>query len=160
MSKFAFLLIAVIVAVTSAFQPRVSHVTSVKPVAFTSPNRDVASPNMLTSLSMADEADTTALDETNDPYFDGMFWNGEYPPSKVLGPIMSKMPSNLLAVLAILSAAACAGGIGASQELIRSDPNSIATGSWIQWQNVAGSFAGPFAWGFHVACWIQRKNGM
>merc|ERR1719273_476704 len=89
-----------------------------------------------------------------------MTWEGEeYPPSKVLGPIMSKMPSGLLGLISIFFAAACAYSIGQSAAL-QQEPGAIASGSWVKWYYVLGSFGGPLAWGTHVASWIQRKNGM
>ena len=88
-----------------------------------------------------------------------MTWEGEYPPSKVLGPIMSKMPSGLLGLVSLVCAGACAYSIAQSQVLIQ-EPGALESGSWVKWYYVLGSFAGPFAWGTHVAAWIQRKNGM
>merc|ERR1719253_90914 len=80
-------------------------------------------------------------------------------PSKVLGPIMSKMTSGVLALLSIACLTACVYSCVQSGELQRA-PDALATGSWVQPQYVAMGFGGPFAWGFHVASWIQRKNGM
>lgn len=88
-----------------------------------------------------------------------MYWEGEYPPSKVLGPIMSKMPSATLGMLSLVFLAACVYSVGATEVLVR-QPGAVESGAWVKWYYVLGSFGGPFAWGTHVACWIQRKNGM
>lgn len=88
-----------------------------------------------------------------------MSWEGEYPPSKVLGPIMSKMPSGLLGMLSLVFAGACAYSI-AQSGVLQQEPGAVATGAWVKWYYVLGSFGGPLAWGTHVASWIQRKNGM
>jgi hypothetical protein len=88
-----------------------------------------------------------------------MYWEGEYPPSKVLGPIMSKMPSATLGMLSLVFLGACVYSVGASEALVR-EPGAFESGAWVKWYYVLGSFGGPLAWGTHVACWIQRKNGM
>uniref|UniRef100_A0A7S1BQ59 Uncharacterized protein n=1 Tax=Corethron hystrix TaxID=216773 RepID=A0A7S1BQ59_9STRA len=87
------------------------------------------------------------------------FWEGEYPPSKVLGPILSKMPSGLLGLLSLGCLGALIVSIGGSAAL-QQEPGAFATGSWVKWYYILGSFGGPLAWGLHVASWIQRKNGM
>ena len=91
--------------------------------------------------------------------FDDMTWEGEYPPSKVLGPIMSKAPSGLLGLLSGLSLLLCVLSCKGSFDL-QQMPGAMESGSWVKWYYVLGSFGGPFAWGLHVASWIQRKNGM
>eukprot|EP00591_Stephanopyxis_turris_P004240 CAMPEP_0195515874 /NCGR_PEP_ID=MMETSP0794_2-20130614/6781_1 /TAXON_ID=515487 /ORGANISM="Stephanopyxis turris, Strain CCMP 815" /LENGTH=93 /DNA_ID=CAMNT_0040644365 /DNA_START=214 /DNA_END=495 /DNA_ORIENTATION=+ len=89
-----------------------------------------------------------------------MTWEGEeYPPSKVLGPIMSKMPSGLLGMISILCAGACIASIAGSAAL-QQEPGAFENGAWVKWYYILGSFGGPLAWGTHVASWIQRKNGM
>jgi len=93
-------------------------------------------------------------------FAEDMTWEGEeYPPSKVLGPIMSKMPSGLLGMLSILFAGACVTSIMGSAAL-QQEPGAMSDGSWVKWYYILGSFGGPLAWGTHVAAWIQRKNGM
>ena len=87
------------------------------------------------------------------------YWEGEYPPSSVLGPIMSKMPSGVLGVLSLVFLTTCAISVAQSEQLVQ-EPGAVASGSWVHWDLVLGSFCGPLAWGTHVACWIQRKNGM
>ena len=87
------------------------------------------------------------------------YWEGEYPPSKVLGPIMSKMPSGLLGMASIVSLAICAYTCFQSG-LLQQEPGAVATGAWVKWQYIVGGFGGPLSWGLHVASWIQRKNGM
>lgn len=88
-----------------------------------------------------------------------MTWEGEYPPSKVLGPIMSKAPSGTLAILSMMCLAACAYSCTQSGLLLRV-PGAVESGEWVKPEYILGGMAGPFAWGFHVASWIQRKNGM
>mmetsp|Transcript_11597 Transcript_11597/g.13298 ORF Transcript_11597/g.13298 Transcript_11597/m.13298 type:complete len:137 (-) Transcript_11597:316-726(-) len=90
---------------------------------------------------------------------DSMYWEGEYPPSKVLGPLMSKMPSQLLGPISGLLLGICVVSCYQSGQL-QLVPGAVASGSWVKWYLVLGSFMGPLAWGTHVACWIQRKNGM
>jgi len=104
------------------------------------------------------------------------YWEDEFPPSEILGPIMSKMPSSVLGVLSIVFLSTCAfscfqSGIlqqedGALSRYVRCylyiqfSQLLDCSGSWVKWYYVLGSFGGPLAWGTHVACWIQRKNGM
>ena len=87
------------------------------------------------------------------------YWEGEYPPSKVLGPLMSKMPSGLLGMVSLLFLGTCVVSVFQSGVLIR-EPGAVESGEWVKWYYVLGSFGGPLAWGTHVAAWIQRKNGM
>lgn len=141
MAKLSLLLLAAIVAISSAFAPVAQTATRTNQVSFAPkiPER----PTAPAPLSMAED----------------MTWEGEHPPSKVLGPIMSKMPSGVLALLSIACLWACVFSCVQSGELQRA-PDALATGSWVKPEYVAMGFGGPFAWGFHVASWIQRKNGM
>jgi len=141
MNKFCTFLFVAMVAAASAFAPPMQ---SSKLTAKTS----------VTAFVRVEQPSTTALKMAED-----MSWEGEFPPSKVLGPIMSKMPSSVLGVLSLFLLATCAYSCGMSRELY-SVPGAIADGSWVKWYYVLGSFMGPLAWGTHVACWIQRKNGM
>mmetsp|Transcript_16095 Transcript_16095/g.21153 ORF Transcript_16095/g.21153 Transcript_16095/m.21153 type:complete len:137 (+) Transcript_16095:65-475(+) len=136
MAKLSLFLLAAIIAAVSAFAP-VSNVQKKvsSPTAFM--------PKSVTSLSMVED----------------MYWEEEYPPSKVLGPIMSKMPSGLLGGLSLVFLSACVYSCAQSGAL-QQEPGAIADGSWVKWYYVLGSFGGPLAWGTHVASWIQRKNGM
>merc|ERR1712183_296735 len=136
MNKLTALILFAALSTLSAFAP----VAPAKSVAFT--QRSISSfPE--TSLNMVED----------------MTWEGkEYPPSKVLGPILSKIPSGTLGILAILSFAACAISCTGSAELMR-EPGAMATGSWVRPQYIIMGLGGPFAWGFHVAAWIQRMNG-
>lgn len=136
MSKLSFVIVSLVVAMSQAFVP-VSQVRS-PAAAFVTKE---SSP--LVAMNMAED----------------MYWEGEYPPSKVLGPIMSKMPSGVLGVLSLFFLGACAYSIGQSNVLVQ-EPGAFENGSWVKWYYVAGSFGGPLAWGTHVAAWIQRKNGM
>eukprot|EP00562_Extubocellulus_spinifer_P033320 CAMPEP_0178689570 /NCGR_PEP_ID=MMETSP0699-20121125/5612_1 /TAXON_ID=265572 /ORGANISM="Extubocellulus spinifer, Strain CCMP396" /LENGTH=141 /DNA_ID=CAMNT_0020334649 /DNA_START=240 /DNA_END=665 /DNA_ORIENTATION=+ len=140
MARLTVLLLAVIVAVSSAFVPQGAVST-----------RSAASPTFVPSS--AQSAPALFMAESED-----MTWEGEYPPSKVLGPIMSKMPSGLLGFLSIIFAGICAASIAGSAELQQA-PGAFENGSWVKWYYVLGSFGGPLAWGTHVASWIQRQNG-
>jgi|Transcript_38843 hypothetical protein len=134
MSKLSFFVVALVVAMAQAFVP-VSQIRT--PATF-----------------VAKETSAFALNMAEDTY-----WEGEYPPSKVLGPIMSKMPSGLLGMLSLVFLGGCAYSIAMSNVLVQV-PGAVENGSWVKWYYVAGSFGGPLAWGTHVAAWIQRKNGM
>ena len=144
MTKFSILLLAAAMAAVSAFTP--STMPSAR-VSTTFAPKVVASSPFTTS--------STSLNMVED-----MTWEGEeYPPSKVLGPIMSKMPSGLLGLISILCATACVVSIAGSAAL-QQEAGALNTGSWVKWYYILGSFGGPLAWGTHVASWIQRKNGM
>lgn len=130
MSKLSFVILSLMVAAISAFAP-------------IAPRTTFMTVNPSTQLAMAED----------------MSWEGEYPPSKVLGPLMSKMPSGLLGMLSIAFAGACAFSIVQSAGL-QQEPGAMANGAWVKWYYVLGSFGGPLAWGTHVASWIQRKNGL
>jgi hypothetical protein len=134
MAKLSFVVLSLIVAACSAFVP-VSQVRST-PVAF------------------APKEATFALNMAEDTY-----WEGEYPPSKVLGPLMSKMPSGMLGILSLVFLGACVSSCSGSFVGMQ-EPGAMESGSWVKWYFVLGSFGGPLAWGTHVAAWIQRKNGM
>jgi len=134
------LLLVALVATTNAFAP-------VAP-------RSVTGTRVAQPAFVARVEETTALQMAED-----MSWEGEYPPSKVLGPIMSKMPAGLLGMLSLVFFAACAISCTESATLLK-EPGAVETGSWVKWYYVLGSFGGPLAWGCHVASWIQRKNGM
>jgi hypothetical protein len=134
MSKFSFAVVALVLAMAQAFAPA-SQVRT--PAAF------VAKESSAFALNMAEDTQ----------------WEGEYPPSKVLGPLMSKMPSGMLGILSLVFLYTCATSCYQTS-LLQQEPGAIANGSWVKWYYVLGSFGGPLAWGTHVACWIQRKNGM
>lgn len=134
MSKLSILIVALVLAAANAF------------VVAPSSRVSVASP--------ATQSSPVALSMAEDTY-----WEGEYPPSKVLGPIMSKMPSGVLGVLSLVFLSACAYSCFETSILLR-QPGAVESGSWVQWQYVLMGFGGPLAWGTHVASWIQRKNGM
>lgn len=141
MTKLSILFLAMAMAAVSAFVP-----STTMPVARVNPAfaPKVASTSFTTSLNMVED----------------MTWEGEeYPPSKVLGPIMSKMPSGLLGMISIVCATACVVSIMGSAEL-QKEAGAMSDGSWVKWYYILGSFGGPLAWGTHVASWIQRKNGM
>ena len=142
MSKFSFVILSIVVAACSAFAPiaTVNSVTREQTFATTSTP-------FFTALNAVEDYDS----ET--------YWEGEYPPSKVLGPIMSKMPSGMLGALSLVFLGALVASISGSAAL-QTEPGAFENGSWVKWYYVLGSFGGPLAWGTHVAAWIQRKNGM
>jgi hypothetical protein len=143
MNKITLLVLAIVVTVSNAFV--------VAPAAATTrmiPTQSLSSSSMITSTT------TTTMKMAEDTY-----WEGEYPPSKVLGPIMSKMPSGVLGVVSLLFLSACAYSCFETSILLQ-EPNAVETGTWVKWYYVLMGFGGPLAWGTHVASWIQRKNGM
>jgi hypothetical protein len=105
------------------------------------------------TFKASDASYSTAL------FAEDTYWDGEYPPSKVLGPVMSKMPSGVLGVLSLALLVLCVVSVEASAQLAKG-PDAVATGSWVHWDLILSGLAGPLSWGTHVACWIQRKNGM
>ena len=133
MSKLSFFIVALVIAAAHAFVP--------------------ASQVRTPGTAFVAKENPFAL-QAEDTY-----WEGEYPPSKVLGPVMSKMPSSVLGVLSLAFLATCAISCYQSGVLLK-EPGAIADGSWVKWYYVLAGFGGPLAWGTHVACWIQRKNGM
>ena len=134
MSKLSYILVALMVAATQAFAPS----SMVRPqTAF------VAKDSSAFALNMAEDT----------------YWEGEYPPSNVLGPIMSKMPSGALGMLSLVFLVTCAYSCGQSS-VLQQEAGAVASGSWVKWYYILGGMCGPLAWGTHVACWIQRKNGM
>ena len=135
MAKLSFVVLSLIVAACSAFVP-VNQVRT-SPIVF-SPKTEA----------------TFALNMAEDTY-----WEDEYPPSKVLGPLMSKMPSGLLGMVSLVFLVTCVVSCHESF-VLQQEPGALASGSWVKWYYVLGSFGGPLAWGTHVAAWIQRKNGM
>jgi hypothetical protein len=137
MAKLSLILLAAIVAISTAFAPVAHTATRVSQVSFAKV-----------------EAQPTALFMAED-----MTWEGEYPPSKVLGPIMSKMPSGLLGVISMAALGVCIYSCVQTGLLLR-EPGAIENGSWVKWYYVLEGLGGPLAWGTHVASWIQRKNGM
>jgi len=85
MAKYTLFLLAAIVALSQAFVPA-SQTARVNQVSAAAPRIETQS--------------TTQL------FAEDMTWEGEYPPSKVLGPIMSKAPSGTLAILSMMCLAA------------------------------------------------------
>ena len=142
MSKFSFVILSIVVAACSAFAP-------------------IATVNSVVTREQTFATTTSspfALNAVED-YDSETYWEGEYPPSKVLGPIMSKMPSGMLGALSLVFLGALVASISGSAAL-QTEPGAFENGSWVKWYYVLGSFGGPLAWGTHVAAWIQRKNGM
>lgn len=132
MSKFTFLLCALFALTVQAFVPA----SQVRTPAMAVPKESAFALN---------------AEET--------YWEGEYPPSKVLGPLMSKMPSGMLGMISLIFLGTCAYSCFQSSLLLQ-EPGAVESGNWVKWYYVLGSFGGPLAWGTHVAAWIQRKNGM
>jgi hypothetical protein len=141
MTRFCGFLFLVFVAASSAFAPplQTAKIVVRTPVA---------------AFVRAEQPSVTSLKMAED-----MSWEGEYPPSKVLGPIMSKMPSGVLGVVSLALLAITGYSCFMSGQL-QNIPGALNDGSWVKWYYVLGSFMGPLSWGTHVACWIQRKNGM
>jgi len=135
MSKLSFLIVALVLAAANAF---------------VTPSAQVKSP----ATAFIAKEQPSALNMAED-----MYWEAEYPPSKVLGPVMSKMPSGVLGMLSLVFLSACAFSCYQTS-LLQQEPGAIASGEWVKWYYVLMGFGGPLAWGTHVACWIQRKNGM
>lgn len=138
MAKLSFVICSLVLAAVSAFAPVGSNVNSPSSVAFMPKQQDFSF-----ALNMVED----------------MSWEGDYPPSKVLGPIMSKMPSGLLGIISIVFLGIC-GYSCFQSSLLQQEPGALSDGSWVKWYYVLGGFGGPLAWGTHVASWIQRKNGM
>mmetsp|Transcript_22885 Transcript_22885/g.63802 ORF Transcript_22885/g.63802 Transcript_22885/m.63802 type:complete len:137 (-) Transcript_22885:584-994(-) len=136
MSKLSFVILSLYVAAVSAFVTPAGRAAN--KVAFA----PTGSVSFDTSLNAED-----------------MYWEDEYPPSKVLGPYMSKMPSGLLGIISLALLGTCVYSC-AQSGILQQEPGAIASGAWVKWYYVLGSFMGPLAWGTHVAAWIQRKNGM
>jgi hypothetical protein len=81
MSKLSFVILSLIVAACSAFAP----MAQVRNTVVSTPIAGNTSPFV---LNMAEDTYT--------------YWEAEYPPSKVLGPLMSKMPSGLLGMVSLV----------------------------------------------------------
>lgn len=87
----------------------------------------------------------------------GTAWEGEYPPSSILGPALSKMSSGSLGVLSLIFLAVGQWAVNSLIEL---------PGPWGTSENdkllatylLALQFF-PISWGTHVAAWIQKQNG-
>jgi hypothetical protein len=135
MAKLSFVILALVLAAVSAFVPTAQVQT--KSLTF------LPKTEAMTALRMSDE-DT--------------YWEGQYPPSSVLGPLMSKMPSGLLGLLSLNLLGLCFYSVYQTS-LLCNEPGALENGSWVKWYYILGSFGGPLAWGTHVASWIQRKNG-
>ena len=138
MSKLSFIIVALVLAAANAFVAPAAQVRTPGTTAFVVTKAEPVAP-----LQMAED----------------MYWEGEYPPSKVLGPVMSKMPSGVLGMLSLVFLTACAYSCFQTS-LLQQVPGAVETGSWVKWYYVLMGFGGPLAWGTHVASWIQRKNGM
>mmetsp|Transcript_52395 Transcript_52395/g.59334 ORF Transcript_52395/g.59334 Transcript_52395/m.59334 type:complete len:157 (-) Transcript_52395:333-803(-) len=156
MSKFSLLIVAVLVAVCSAFAPTTSKLTNTAVDTRTKTTFSPTDPFDFQLGFLGADSDTYPEEDYPDSE---TYWNAEYPPSKVLGPIMSKMPSGMLGALSIMFLSALVISISGSAAL-QTEPGAFENGSWVKWYYVLGSFGGPLAWGTHVAAWIQRKNGM
>mmetsp|Transcript_49872 Transcript_49872/g.74404 ORF Transcript_49872/g.74404 Transcript_49872/m.74404 type:complete len:146 (-) Transcript_49872:249-686(-) len=145
MFKLSLVIVALLVVFSNAFVTPSSKTTF-----------GVTSSQQLETSAPPQSSTTKLLDyiEESETY-----WEGEYPPSKVLGPIMSKMPSGLLGMISALCLGACVYSCVQSGLLIREE-GAVESGSWVKWYYILMGFGGPLAWGTHVASWIQRKNGM
>mmetsp|Transcript_41822 Transcript_41822/g.82264 ORF Transcript_41822/g.82264 Transcript_41822/m.82264 type:complete len:116 (-) Transcript_41822:250-597(-) len=81
---------------------------------------------------------------------DSTYWEGGAPPSKVLGPFLSKQSSSTLGVASLLFLA-----IGCYSCVT----NDIFNLPVVKPELVLGANLTPIAWGLHVASWIQKQNG-
>ena len=79
------------------------------------------------------------------------YWDGEAPPSSVLG-VGEKVPSSLFGVGSI---AAFIAGVYCIHE---SNIFNQITVDTINPTYIAGYLLVPVSWGMHVAAWIQKKN--
>merc|ERR1719198_1105614 len=88
------------------------------------------------------------------PEPDDMWWGDkEYPPSKVLG-IGKDVPSlvyGLSSGIVFFIGCYC---------VAQSNLLNILSGSTVNGWLVFGSLGVIYAWGLHVASWIQKKNGL
>ncbi|KAG5176244.1 hypothetical protein JKP88DRAFT_228024 [Tribonema minus] len=89
-----------------------------------------------------------ALKMTEDTY-----WEGKAPPSKVLGPVVSQIPSPALGVISLICL-----GVG-TYSVHESNIFHTLTADTINPGYIIGSLLTPVAWGTHVASWIQKQNG-
>jgi len=94
------------------------------------------------------KANSTTARSAEDTY-----WEGEAPPSYVLGNLQNA-PSGLLGPASGIFLAIGLYCVSASQI---ASPLTAAT---VNPAYVAGSLCVPVSWGLHVAAWIQKKNGM
>lgn len=84
---------------------------------------------------------------------EGPYWEGEAPPSKVLGN-MAAIPSIVLGPMSGVALGVglyCVASSQIFQPMAASNMNPFY---------IAGSLCVPVSWGLHVAAWIQKKNGM
>ena len=80
------------------------------------------------------------------------YWEGNFPPSNVLGPVLSKTSSGVLGISSLLALGVGSYGLG----------NQIQLTS--QQMQISPLFCAltiliPISWGLHVASWIQKENG-
>ena len=81
------------------------------------------------------------------------YWEGEAPPSYVLGNL-ANAPSGLLGPMSGIFLLVGMYCVSASQ---LGAPLTAAT---VNPFYIAGSLCVPVSWGLHVAAWIQKKNDM
>lgn len=86
------------------------------------------------------------------PLKESTYWEGEAPPSSVLG-IGAKIPSAVYGPFSLIAFVVGTYCIHESNILNQITVNTIYP------QYVAGSALVPISWGMHVAAWIQKKNG-
>lgn len=83
---------------------------------------------------------------------DSTYWEGDAPPSQVLGNLASA-PSALLGPVSGIFLLVGLYCVAASQIFAPLSAESVNP------FYIAGSLAVPVSWGLHVAAWIQSKNG-
>jgi len=127
--RFFAVLLMCILAVAAAFQAP-SSLHAVKSVPAKSPFAQTG------ALKMAED----------------FSWSGDFPPSKVLGPVGSKMPSFILGPLSLIFFVT--GTWACHQSNILTIPDDTLNVPYF-----LASWLVPISWGTHVAAWIQKKNG-
>lgn len=80
------------------------------------------------------------------------YWEGEAPPSSVLG-VGASIPSVVFGPLSVIAFVVGTYSIHESNILNQITVNTINP------IYLAGSVGVPLSWGLHVAAWIQQKNG-
>ena len=79
------------------------------------------------------------------------YWEGNAPPSSVLGPFLSKQNSGVLGIMSLaflaIGSYSCVTNDIVNLPVV--DPKLVFCGM---------AFT-PISWGLHVASWIQKKNG-
>ncbi|CAM9693311.1 unnamed protein product [Discosporangium mesarthrocarpum] len=81
------------------------------------------------------------------------YWDGDAPPSSVLGPALEKANSKALGILSLAAFAVGTYCIHETNIFHTVNPDALNA------PYIAGSVLVPISWGLHVASWINSKNG-